>query len=128
MLAHVHLYGDVILVLHHDPVGADVDLAGFRILGDDTAAGADVRTAVQVVPVGHGKFVEIDVASDHLILEHGPAFQQVDGHRLVGGEFFSPGVKIVNTVLFVDAHRGAGAFAGAKYVGNNPKAGGIVFE
>ncbi len=118
----------MIFVLHHDAVGADVDLAGFRIFGDDAAASADVRAAVQVVPVGHGKFVEIDVLSGHLVFEDRATFQLVHRHRLVRGELFAPGVEIVDAVLLVDAHRRAGALAGAEDVGNNPKAGRIILE
>ncbi len=118
----------MILVLHHDTIGADVDLARFGIFGDDAATCTDVWTAVQIVPVGCRKFVEIDVITDHLILEYGPTLQLIDRHGLVSREFLAPSIKIIDAVFFFDAHCRTGAFTGAKYVGNDAKARGIVFE
>ncbi len=128
MLAHVHLYRNMIFVLNHDSVSADVDRSRFKVFGDDAAACADVRPAVEIVPVGHRKLVQIDILPDHLIFQHGAAFQLIDGHGLVRRELFTPGIKIVDAVLFGNAHRRTGAFASTKYVGNNPKSGGIILK
>ena len=59
-------------VLHHGPVGADVDPALVRVDGDAEAAGADVAPAVVGVPLGGGELHDVDVVAGEDVLEHGP--------------------------------------------------------
>src|SRR5262245_18569832 len=118
----------MIFVLNHYPIGADVDLSRLGIFRDDATAGAQVRSAVEIMPTRRGKFVQIDVVVGHLVFEHRPAFDLRNRHGFVGRQFLAPGIKIVNAVVFLDAPGGPGAFTGAKDIGDDAKAGGIIFE
>ncbi len=129
MLAHVHLHRKGILILDHHPVGADIDLAGFRVFGDHPAAGPDVRSAIEIVPFGYGKFIQIDLIIDHLVFKHRTAFDLLDRHRFVSSQFLPPCVQIIDALeLGINAHRRAGAPARAENIGNDAKARWEFFE
>src|SRR6476620_2971018 len=118
----------MLLVLDHDTVRADVYRAGVGIFGDYAAAGADICAAVAVVPFRYGKLVEIDIGFAHLIFKHRAAFASFDRNGLVSRASFSPGVKIIDAVFFVDAHRRAGSPARAKHVRGHAKTIRVAFE
>ncbi len=95
MFAHIHLDRNLVLILNHDAIGADVDLAGVGIFCDHTATGSQIGSAIAVMPLWSGKFVEIDFVLGHLVLENRAAFDLLNGYGFVRGEFFSPSVKII---------------------------------
>src|SRR5580692_932995 len=68
---NVHAYRRAV-VLHLDPIGAQVRRAGVGVDGDDGAAGPDVPPAVQLVPDGRGEVKEVDVFFGQLVLEYRP--------------------------------------------------------
>src|SRR5262245_66689161 len=112
MFAHIHLDRNRILILNHYPVGANIDLAGVGILCNHTATGSQIRPAVEIMPLWSGKLVEIHLVFGHLILENRATLDLLNGYGFVGGEFFSPGVKIVYaTQIGWDSHRGTGTLA-----------------
>jgi len=58
------------VVLHLDPVRAQVGRAGVGVDGDDGAAGPYVPPAVKLVPDGRGEIEEVDVVFGQLVREH----------------------------------------------------------
>src|SRR5690606_19677463 len=67
VLALVDLDADEVRAMNHAAVGAQVDPALLRIAGDDGAAGAQVATAIQLVPADGGEAQEVDFSPTHLI-------------------------------------------------------------
>ena len=61
MLSLDHVDGDMITIMDHRAVGADVHPIRIEVSRDDRAAGADVAAAIQFVPEGHWKDQHIDV-------------------------------------------------------------------
>ncbi len=56
MFARRHVQPHMIAAVDHDAVSADVDPALFWIAGDHQIVGADVTSAVELMPARHGKF------------------------------------------------------------------------
>src|SRR5262249_23979800 len=71
---------DAWIVVHLHPVGAVVDPARIGILHDHHAAGADVRSAVVLVPFGRGYLREVDVLAGRDVLEYRTGFDR-DGRN-----------------------------------------------
>ena len=77
---------DLVLVLEHDPIAADIFDAGLGIAGHDQMSRAEIASAVTGVPARHGKFGQIDLVAVSDIFEHWPGRHHLGGHRLHGAQ------------------------------------------
>ena len=70
--------------MHHHPVGALVQPAGFRIAGDAVAAGADIAAAIGLVPLRRREDPEIDSVAGQDVLQDRPVLDRdVRDRRIV---------------------------------------------
>ena len=60
-----------VAIMNADAVGPDIGPFFVRVLHNDQAAGADVTTAVVLVPTRRGKLEQIDFVAAFDILGHG---------------------------------------------------------
>src|SRR6266508_128104 len=94
-----------VLVLRHDPVGADIDPTGIGIFGDDQVSSAEVAAAVFFVQQRRGKFPEIHLVVFLNILMDGPTFhfRHRNRHAVLDFLMVHPGEFQDVVELFVDA-------------------------
>ena len=50
-----------LLVVHRDPIGADIDESGIGVFLNNAHPGADIAADVFLMPLGRGKFKQIDL-------------------------------------------------------------------
>src|SRR5262249_37092293 len=70
VMALGHHNADGFLVMHLRPIGAGVKPFFLRVHGDAVGAGADVASAVLLVPDRGGELGDVDVIPHHDVLEH----------------------------------------------------------
>ncbi len=69
VLARRNIEADGVAVVHHHPVGSEIDPLLFRIPGDVEASGADVAAAVVRVPLRRRQLQHVHVVAHHHVLE-----------------------------------------------------------
>ena len=82
VVAGRHQDADRVPVVHLRPVGAGVEPVLVRVAGDRIGAGADVASAVLLMPDRGGEFEHVDVVARHDVLEHRPVRHDLVGHQL----------------------------------------------
>ena len=73
MVSGRNLHSHALFVLHHDPVTTDIHPPGVRIPGHHHTAGADIVSAIMLMPLGRRKLQEINVIGETLVLKDRPA-------------------------------------------------------
>ncbi len=101
---------DGIFALPLHAISAYIDPAGFRILLNVQAAGADISAAIQFMPHGGGEDVQVKVPGDNFVFHDRTIIDKFDGEiRGFGGEhlqFFADSVCEGHGVqLFFNTHR-----------------------
>ncbi len=71
VVAGGHDDADGLLVVHLRAVGAGIEPVLLRIAGDAVGAGAEIASAVLLMPLGRGEFGHVDIVAHHDVLEHG---------------------------------------------------------
>ena len=82
MVARADVRHDGVFAEQHVAIRANVDVAGIGI-ARDRGGGAEIRSAVTLVPARPGEFCEIDLIPDHDVFFHRTAF---DFFRIDGGD------------------------------------------
>ena len=101
-----HHRGDAPVGIGLDAVGAVVDPARIRVLHDHHAAGADVRAAVELVPLRHRDLAKIDLGAGIHVLHDRPALHRRRRDRSCLGEIAPPVVDELDLGRFGrHAHR-----------------------
>src|ERR1051325_2792946 len=82
VLAGRDVEADRVLVVDHDAVGAVIHPTLVGVFGDVDAAGADVASAVVLVPFRRWEFEDVDVAVALNVFHARRVFDELGGHRL----------------------------------------------
>ncbi len=83
---------DLVFVLEHDPVAADIFDAGFGIAGHHQMSRAEIASTVTGVPARHGKLGQIDLIAMGDIFEHRAGLHHVGRNRLHGAQARAQGI------------------------------------
>ena len=72
-----------VLVVHLDPIGAEIDPVAVGVAGDDEAFGADVAAAVALVPFRRREGEGVHVLALEHVLQHRPVARPHRRDRLI---------------------------------------------
>jgi len=105
VLARRNVERDGILSLEHHTISAGVDPAFLGILGNHQVVGADVATAVELMPARHRETFQVDTFFN-AILEDRRVFDVYGVHRLKVSNFLPPRLdEFGNAECRIGAHR-----------------------
>ena len=124
VLARRDVEAELVLVVDHHPVAAEVDPAVVLVAGDVEAAGADVATAVVLVPLRRRENGHVDVRAALHVLEDRAVLHLLRGDRDdAGAHALLPGLhQVLGRGLRVEAKREGEAREPAQGVGEDPEA------
>ena len=74
VFARNHIEPDMIAVMDHHPVGADIDPIRVEVPRHDRAAGTDIAPAIQLVPERRRKRQDVDVSALLNVFENRSVF------------------------------------------------------
>ena len=81
VLARAHPQAHRVLVVNHDPVSAEVDPVGIRVLHDHQVTGADIAAAVQLMQERNGELQQVDVLVAIDVFQNRAGIDETRGDR-----------------------------------------------